>query len=174
MLKKVFQRLPRETIAAAQTSAPLQPVRALSPAPAPAIPAPLAPVVKKKVLFLCIGNSCRSPIAEGLARHYGSDVLLAQSAGLAPFTHVDPLGIKVMQARNIDISRVFPKGPGDVDVQSFDLVVNMSGQKFRNAAVPIEDWAVPDPIGQDEAAFQRTADLLEQLVMRLILQLRLK
>ena len=40
----------------------------------------------KKVLFVCIGNSCRSQMAEAFARVYGSDILVAASAGLAPAT----------------------------------------------------------------------------------------
>ena len=38
----------------------------------------------KKVLFLCVGNSCRSQIAEGFARYYGNDILEAHSAGTMP------------------------------------------------------------------------------------------
>ena len=129
---------------------------------------------KTRVLFLCIGNSCRSPMAEGLARKYGSDVMDVQSAGLAPFVRVDPLSIKVLADRNIDISGAFPKGASEVDPMSFHLIVNMSGQKIPALAVPMEDWKVPDPVGQDEEAFRRTADLLEQMVMKLVLQLRLK
>jgi arsenate reductase len=129
---------------------------------------------KVRVLFLCYGNSCRSPMAEGLARKYGSDVMSVESAGLSPIHRVDPLGIKVMADRNIDISDAFPKGPEAVDPESFDLIVNMSGTKIPTIRVPMEEWNIPDPIGQDEEAFRRAADLLEQHVMRLILQIRLK
>lgn len=127
---------------------------------------------KFAVLFLCYGNSCRSPIAEGLANKYGADVLTAASAGLFPIHRIDPNGIKVLKDRNIDISNAFPKGLGDVDPQSFDLIVNMSGQKIPFVKGNLEEWNVPDPIGKDEEAFRKTADLLEQMVMRLILQVR--
>ncbi len=112
-------------------------------------------------------------MAEGLAGKYGADVMFAQSAGLAPIQRVDPLGIKVMQDRNIDISEAFPKGPEAVDPQSFDLIVNMSGSRMPSMTVPIEEWKIPDPIGGTEEDFRKTADLLEQQVMRLVLQLRL-
>ncbi len=113
-------------------------------------------------------------MAEGLGRKYGSDVMEVQSAGLAPFVRVDPFSIKVLADRNIDISDAFPKGADEVNPLSFDLIVNMSGQKIPSLAVPVEDWKVPDPVGQDVEAFRQTADLLEQMVMRLVLQLRLK
>jgi protein-tyrosine-phosphatase len=112
-------------------------------------------------------------MAEGLAKKYGSDVMIVASAGLAPIHRIDPLSIQVMQERNIDISDAFPKGPDEVDAQSFDLIVNMSGQRLPTLRVPMEEWNIPDPIGQDEQTFRKAADLLEQQVMRLVLQLRL-
>lgn len=129
---------------------------------------------KVGVVFLCYGNSCRSPMAEGLARHYGSDVLRAFSAGLSPIHRVDPFSIKAMQDRNIDITDAFPKGLNEVDRTSYDLIVNMSGEKLPASAVLVEEWDIPDPISRGEEEFRKTADLLEQKVMRLILQLRLK
>ena len=44
----------------------------------------------KRVLFVCIGNACRSQMAEAFARAYGSDVLVASSAGLFPAKAVPP------------------------------------------------------------------------------------
>ena len=111
-------------------------------------------------------------MAEGLARKYGSDVLTVASAGLAPFFRVDPHGISVMKERNIDISNAYPKSTEEVDAQSFDLIVNMSGCSVPPMRVPVEEWEIQDPIGEDEEAFRETADLLEQKVMRLILQIR--
>lgn len=174
--KKWFGRVTPENIAAPPAATP-PPAVAVPPQVRPqAMPRPVSSVPENKlrVLFLCIGNSCRSPMAEGLARKYGSDVMDAVSAGLMPIHQVDPFGVKVMQDRNIDISDIYPKAATDFDIPSFDLIVNMSGQKLPALTVQIEEWNVPDPIGQDEEAFRRTADLLEHMVMRLILQIRLK
>src|SRR3954447_322194 len=97
----------------------------------------------KRVLFLCIGNSCRSPMAEGFARCYGSDVMEVQSAGLAPANIIQPLTKLVMQEKNISLEGLFPKDLGSVDVRSFDLIVNMSGNKLPES-LPIEvlEWKV--------------------------------
>ena len=51
----------------------------------------------KRVLFVCVGNACRSPMAEGLANHYGSDVLRAASAGLAPTQEIPEDTVAVME-----------------------------------------------------------------------------
>ncbi|MDQ6758911.1 MAG: arsenate reductase ArsC [Acidobacteriota bacterium] len=127
---------------------------------------------KTRVLFLCIGNSCRSPMAEGFANKYGSDVLSAQSAGLGPAMTVDVLTNKVMAEKNIDLSESFPKGLNDVDPGQFDLVINMSGRKLPATKIAVEDWKVHDPVGQSEEVFREVANVIEQRVMRLILELR--
>src|ERR1700676_3620098 len=72
---------------------------------------PATPVgSKKRVLFVCIGNSCRSQMAEGFARAYGSDVMLARSAGLSPALMIAPLTKQVLTEKNINIEDQFPKG----------------------------------------------------------------
>jgi arsenate reductase (thioredoxin) len=131
--------------------------------------------MKKNVLFLCIGNSCRSQMAEGFARKYGSDVLEPMSAGLAPCAIVQPLTKKVMEAKNINIDSQYPKDFTAVPLASFDLIVNMSGRKLP-AETPIEmrDWAVEDPIGCTEEFYIQIRDQIETLVMHLILELRRK
>ncbi|MFL6416960.1 MAG: low molecular weight phosphatase family protein [Bryobacteraceae bacterium] len=128
-----------------------------------------------RVLFLCIGNSCRSPMAEGFAKCYGTDVMEAQSAGIAPAPIVQPLTKKVMEEKNINIDHISPKDLGAVDLSSFDLVINISGRKLpANARLQIHDWTVDDPIGKDESAYVAVRDKIEMLVMRLILELRKK
>lgn len=64
---------------------------------------------RRKVLFLCTGNSCRSQIAEGLLRHLAGESYDACSAGLSPHDHIHPLAIQVMDEIGIDISGQVPK-----------------------------------------------------------------
>jgi arsenate reductase len=124
-------------------------------------------------LFLCIGNSCRSQMAEGFARKYGSDVMEVASAGLAPASIVQSLTYKVMEEKNIKLDGHFPKPLERVDVPSFNIVVNMSGFPLPTMTkVDIRTWRVQDPIGQPEDVYVAVRDQLEMLVMRLILELR--
>ena len=111
-------------------------------------------------------------MAEGFANKYGSDVVSAQSAGLGPAVNVDPLTKKVMAEKNIDLSESFPKGINEVDADQFDLVINMSGSKLPSTRLAVEDWKVRDPVGQSEEVFRDVSNIIEQLVMRLILDLR--
>jgi arsenate reductase (thioredoxin) len=126
-----------------------------------------------RVLFLCIGNAIRSQMAEGFARCYGSDVIVAKSAGLNPTTHIMPLTRKVMADRNIDLGDVLPKSVTDHQADAFDLVVNLSGLPApKELRAPVRDWKVKDPMGGKEQAYREAADEIERLVMNLILELR--
>jgi arsenate reductase (thioredoxin) len=130
-------------------------------------------VSERKVLFVCVGNSCRSQMAQGFAAAYGKDVLEAQSAGLAPASGVSGLTRKVMLEKNIKLDRHFPKALSEVGISGFDLVVNMSGYELPgNASVPVREWKVEDPIGAKEEVYCKVRDQIEQLVMGLILEFR--
>ena len=125
------------------------------------------------VLFVCIGNSCRSQMAEGFARTYGTDVLQPWSAGLAPASIVQPMTIQVMAAKNINIQDQFPKSIHEMDLNAFDVIANMSGQAMPlGVQANVLPWVVVDPMGQSEEVYVGVRDQIEGLVMQLILDLR--
>lgn len=78
----------------------------------------------KKVLVLCIGNSCRSQMAEGLVKYYFSDKYQAYSAGSKPST-VNPNAITVMAELGIDISASQSKHVNKFKNETFDLVLTV-------------------------------------------------
>ncbi len=151
---------------------PARPVQQ-QPAP-PVVRQPQQPVTdsRKRVLFVCIGNSCRSQMAEAFARAYGSDVLSAHSAGLSPAMIIQPLTREVLLERNIRTDGQFPKDLQVVLRDTFDVVVNMSGERLQIPRTRVIEWPVPDPIGQTEQVYRDVAMQIEGLVMRLILELR--
>ena len=122
---------------------------------------------KARILFVCIGNACRSPMAEGIARALGSDLFEVESAGLAPAGFVPDLTREVMRDRKIDLTNHCPKPLSQMDLTRFDLVVNMSGYPVPPVA-PVLEWEVPDPIGGDKAEYEEAARLIESLVTKLI------
>jgi arsenate reductase len=112
-------------------------------------------------------------MAEGFARHYGSDVMEVASAGLSPAPIVQPQTKRTMSEKGIDIDSQYPKDLGSIELHTFDLIVNMSGVKLPvRIPVEVQDWKVTDPIGRSEAVYVEVRDLIEHLVMRLILELR--
>jgi len=80
--------------------------------------------VKKKILFLCTGNSCRSQIAEGWARHLKSGVIEAYSAGISP-AGVSTRAIAVMAEAGVDISTQTSKHVDTLKEVDFDYVVTV-------------------------------------------------
>ena len=111
-------------------------------------------------------------MAEGFARTYGSDVLQAQSAGLAPAIAVAPLTYKVMLEKNIDVGSLYPK-EFQPAMGSADLIINMSGSALPGSPkVPVENWEIRDPIGESEEIYRDVRDQIELRVMQLILTLR--
>jgi arsenate reductase len=79
---------------------------------------------KIKVLFLCTGNSCRSQMAEGWARHLKGDVIEAYSAGIFP-SGVNPKAVKVMAEADVDISSQTSKQVDELLGIDFDYVVTL-------------------------------------------------
>ena len=79
---------------------------------------------KRKVLFLCTGNSCRSQMAEGWARHLNSDVIEPYSAGIE--THgLNPNAVKVMAEAGVDISGHHSKHLDELKDIDFDYVITV-------------------------------------------------
>ena len=112
-------------------------------------------------------------MAAGFARTYGSDVLTAESAGLAPALIVASLTRKVMLEKNIDVGEDFPKTLDMVTLDGVDRIINMSGYPLPvKTDTRVEDWTVRDPIGESEDVYREVRDQIEQRVMRLILELR--
>ena len=130
------------------------------------------PAAKKRVMFVCIGNSCRSQMAEAFAEAYGADIMEVQSAGVSPASYIAPLTKQTLAERNLNIDDHFPKSVDSLRSQPFDVVLNMSGTPLRMPGAHVIDWIVPDPIGQSEAYYRTVATQIEGLVMRLILELR--
>ncbi len=111
-------------------------------------------------------------MAEGFARTYGQDVLIAQSAGLAPALAVVPLTHHVMLDKNIDLGDCYPKQLENVD-GDIDLIVNMSGHRVPGfEGTSREVWVVRDPIGESEEVFCQVRDEIEQRVLELVERLR--
>ena len=128
---------------------------------------------RKRVLFVCIGNSCRSQMAEAFARLYGSDVMAPASAGLAPASEIAPDTMRAMDEKSIDLRDQFPKSLRHLSRVQFDLVVNMSGMGLPGEMnARILEWDVPDPVMMTYEDHCDIRDLIERKVMQLILEMR--
>jgi arsenate reductase len=132
---------------------------------------------KKRVLFLCTGNSARSQMAEGLVNHFLGDRWEAYSAGTAPTGHVHPLAIQAMAELGIDISRQRSKSVDEFRDTDFDLVITVCDQAAQNCPLwlgpgQVRHMGFPDPAAAtgSEAerleVFRQVRDGLRQEVLR--------
>ena len=126
-----------------------------------------------RVLFVCVGNACRSQMAEAFARTYGPDALVAASAGLSPAMAVMPDTVRAMGEKGIDVKAQFPKSIRHMRRSRFDLAVNMTGFPLPDdIGAPVEEWIVPDPVAMKYDEHCKVRDEIERLVMNLIFRLR--
>jgi len=105
----------------------------------------------KTILFLCVANSARSQIAQGLARDmFGSQVRVL-SAGSAP-AGVNPYAVQVMAENGIDISGHRSKSVDDIDLAAVDLIVTLCADEVCpvvHTRTKRMDWPLPDPATND-------------------------
>ena len=105
--------------------------------------------MKERVLILCTGNSCRSQMAEGVLRYYGSSRYEVFSAGTKP-SSVNPLAIQVMKEIGIDISGQRSKHVDEFKGRSFDYVITVCDNAkescpFFPGNTKRLHWEFPDP-----------------------------
>jgi len=128
-----------------------------------------------KVLFLCVGNACRSPMAEAIARRDAADVMEATSAGLAPMGAVMLQTRNTLKSNGYSIEGLSSKGISKELWASAELVINMSGRTREVLFADwekVEDWKVEDPYGADQAVYQRIFEEIEGRVSGLAKRLR--
>jgi arsenate reductase len=108
--------------------------------------------VTRGVLFLCVANSARSQMAEGIARHLAGDRLRVQSAGSAP-SRLNPLAVSALAEIGIDISAQRSKSVDEIDRTVVDTVVTLCAEEvcpvYLGAARRVH-WPLPDPAGHGE------------------------
>lgn len=125
---------------------------------------------KKKVLFVCIGNSCRSQIAEALARHHAADVIEPSSAGISPLGSIVEPTRRILLERGIRVAPdQYSKGLREADPDHAHLIVNMTGMPGPSLfpGAEVVDWDIDDPYGEDLGVYRRVCDDIEELIQHL-------
>ena len=124
----------------------------------------------RHILFLCVANSARSQMAEGIARSLAPKGVRVSSAGSVP-SFVRPHALQVLKEIGIDISGHKSKGLDAVDASSVDAVITLCAEElcpvFLGKAMRLH-WGLPDPAresgGEDRklAAFRSVRDELQR------------
>lgn len=129
-----------------------------------------------KILFICVGNSCRSQMAEGFARHYGEGIIEVKSAGTKPGKEVARLAVEVMKEKGIDIFDQYPKMLTMEMLSDADHVISMGCGVEESCPLPLRsdtiDWGLEDPYGQTIEKYREVRDEIEKRVKALIERLK--
>lgn len=138
----------------------------------PLTPSPQHPL---SVLFVCVGNSCRSQMAEALANHLGKGKVRAFSAGSHPLGTILPETHEALREKGVSLDGHWSKGLDDVPLAEMDVVVGM-GCEVR-CPVPLGfkgrviEWNIPDPYARNVEFFRSVRDLIERQVKGLLSEL---
>lgn len=130
---------------------------------------------RRRVVFICVGNSCRSQFAEAFARKIAPDVIDPSSAGLSPFGRIAEPTISVGAEFGLSFDGQSSKGFRPEDLARADLIVNMTGidsPGLFETTRPVVDWNVADPFGEDPAVYRRIAAEIEARVLLLAAEIR--
>ena len=153
---------------------------ALHPALVQGTSTPEQPLPRRSVLFVCTGNSARSPIAEALLRHHTAGRVPVTSAGSRPKPRLHPNTVRVLrEAFGIDLADQSPRHLDTLDSHRFDHVITLCDKareacpEFAHHPLRIH-WSIPDPASAgdtDQAsypAFQHTAAAIDTRVRHLL------
>ncbi len=126
----------------------------------------------KKIIFVCVGNSCRSQMAEGFARSLGGKDIEVKSAGTKPALSVSGKATSVMAEEGIDISSQYPEKLSDSHLEWADKVILMGCgvecPDVGSVSEKVEDWGINDPIGQPIETYFEIRDKIKAKVKDLL------
>ena len=118
----------------------------------------------KRILFLCVANSARSQMAEGLGRQILGERAEVSSAGSDP-APVNPHAVEVMGEIGIDITGQYSKPVDTIDLSGLDLVVTLCAEEVCPVLpghVQRMYWPIADPAAEATAAEATTAEATSQ------------
>lgn len=130
-----------------------------------------------KILFMCVANSARSQLAEGLAKSIFDHNVEIQSAGSVP-TSINPMAIEVLNEVGIDISLNFSKNTAGLSpsfLASLDYVITLCAEEVCPVLISKAKkmhWPLPDPAGHPELSvderrqlFRNTRDAIQKKLL---------
>jgi protein-tyrosine phosphatase len=132
------------------------------------------------ILFVCYGNACRSPMAEGLAKRILGERIRIESAGLAPILDgaTNDAIMVLLEHYGRDISQHTARSVADIQLDMFERIIvldafvhEMLKNRYPSSTKNFALWDIEDPYGQGKKAFLRTAQTIEKLIVKQLLPL---
>jgi arsenate reductase (thioredoxin) len=128
---------------------------------------------KKRIVFVCVENSCRSQLAEAFAHIHSKGDWEVYSAGSRPSGRVNPKAIETMSELGYDLAKHESKSLDQLPVGEYDAAITMGcGDECPMIAARFrEDWGLPDPKHMNLDQFREIRNLIEAKVKDLIKKL---
>jgi protein-tyrosine-phosphatase len=126
---------------------------------------------------VCVGNACRSPIAEAIARYDAADVIEPASAGLSPLGYIADLTKQTLMRNGYSVAGLTSNPLTREAADAADIIINMTGGLLEENFCQhekVEDWIVQDPYGADPETYQRVLEGIKRRVNQLAAGLREK
>lgn len=126
-------------------------------------------LIKPKVAFVCVHNSCRSQMAEAISKLIASDVYEAYSAGTETKPQINQDAVKLIkELYDVDMNET-QRSKLIAEIPEVDVVITM-GCNVNCPYLPCkyrEDWGLEDPSGKEKKEFIKTAKIIEEKVLEL-------
>jgi arsenate reductase (thioredoxin) len=131
----------------------------------------LTPLInRKKILFICRENACRSQIAAAFTEYFAGDKIEAISGGSKPADDINPVMVEVMREKGIDVEFRKPKSiPEAVSGGRPNLLITMGCEDECSLipGVPVQEWNLPDPANRSDDFMRNVRDEIEKRVIEL-------
>lgn len=138
-----------------------------------------------KILFVCTGNTCRSPMAEGIARQMFGNKIQVESAGTHAHVRDPPAAnaVRVLQSKyGVDISSHRSRSVDHVHIEDFDYIVPMADDihDYLKSNFPslgsklMPSWEIDDPYGGDMETYELTASKIRRHLQEISIFLKIR
>ena len=130
------------------------------------------------ILFVCYGNVCRSPMAEGMAKKALGESVSVESAGLSPIldSAADEAILVMNEYYGVDISDHTPKNVVEMPLREYDLIIVLDSyvhNTIKKLATDLTDklmlWNIPDPYGSEQDAYRQAAEKIWNKIQEYLL-----
>jgi protein-tyrosine-phosphatase len=131
--------------------------------------------MKPKVLFVCLGNSCRSIMAEALTRHLCGERWEAASAGLNPLGRVAAETLTVLTEIGVDTKGLRSKSLAEINIGDYCLLINLTNSSIhrilpQTSPDRLIQRPMPDPFGGSLEEYRQSLDTIKQMILRELCQ----
>ncbi len=127
-------------------------------------------MIKPKIAFICVHNSCRSQMAEALGKYFGSEYFDSYSAGTETKPQINQDAVRLIKSRyNIDMEKTqYSKLIDEIPAPNIVITMGCNVNCPYLSSEERYDWGLEDPTGKSDQEFQKIIDKIEENIKKLV------